>query len=124
MEEANEDVLFQMHRDLVAPHRSPNPYDDAEYTDTEDPKQYLKEHLSHINTKLEQTESIRDLSGIRTQLLAFSFVIGDSAYFGFFGQSIQTRDASAGDYRVVLTVTGNVHHGIVSVREDPILMGN
>lgn len=117
----DDETLFHMHRDLVAPHRSPRLYNDVRYSDTDDPKAFLLEHLQHIQTRLSDETRMFALNAIRSQLTAYSFVVGDEAYFGFFGEALTATEASAGTYRVLLGVEGKRYDGHVTVRQDPLL---
>ena len=114
------DLLEQMQKDLLAVQRFPNLYDNTDYSDTGDARRLLLEHLRHIATRLADAQSVRQLYSIREQLLAFSQIVGDQAFFGFYGDELTTIAAPAGQYRVILTVDGQSHTGTVSVREDPI----
>jgi photosystem II stability/assembly factor-like uncharacterized protein len=117
------DLLEQMQKDLLAIQRYPNLYDDAEYTDREDARRLLLEHLDHIGERLGEAETYRQLDSVREQLLAFSQIVGDQAFFGFYGEELTAIEASAGKYRVTLTVDGSSHAGTVRVREDPVKEG-
>ena len=54
-------------------------------------------------------------------LLFYSSIVGDRAYFGFFGEELTPIEAAAGTYRVVLHVGDESYSGRVRVREDPLL---
>ncbi len=114
------DLLEQMQKDLLAAQRFPNLYDNADYSDKDDPRGLLLDHLGHISTRLAEAQSVRQFYGFREQLLAFSQIVGDQAFFGFYGKELSTIDAPAGHYRVILTVDGRSYTGTVSLREDPI----
>jgi hypothetical protein len=114
------DLLEQMQKDLLAVQRFPNLYNNADYSDSDDSRGLLLDHLGHISTRLAEAQSVRQFYSIREQLLAFSQIVDDQAFFGFYGEELSTIDAPAGHYRVILTVDGQSYTGTVSVREDPI----
>jgi len=118
---AGEEDLGQMRKDLLAIQRYPNLYDDAEYPERDDARRLLLDHLAQINQKLAEATATREFYGVREQLLAFSQVMGDRAFFGFYGEELRDIEAPAGDYRVVITVDGQAYTGSVTIREDPLL---
>jgi hypothetical protein len=109
-----------MRKDLLAIQRYPNLYRDAEYPEVDEARELLLQHLEHIATELGTAGSHRQLFSVREQLLAYSQIVGDEAFFGFYGEELTAIEAPAGQYRVTLTVNGNSYTGTVSVREDPI----
>ncbi len=115
------EVLFHMHRDLVAPHRAPNLYEGADYPDLDDPRELLLRHLRYTRGHINRRKTLQGLTHARRHLLAYSPVVGDRAYFGFYGEQLTEIEARAGVYRVALTVGADAYLGVVSVREDPIL---
>ncbi len=117
----NAEMLFHMQRDLLAPHRSPRLYEDAEYSDRNDARRLLLDHLGHVRQKLDEAVEVGDFARVRDHLLAYSQVVGDRAYFGFFGEELTPIEAAAGTYRVVLHVGDESYSGRVTVREDPLL---
>ena len=119
----NAEVLFHMQRDLIAPHRAPSLVEDAAYPNLDDARRLLLDHLSHLRIQLDEASELRDFARVRRQLVAYSSVVGDQAYFGFFGDELAAVEAEAGTYRVMLRVGGEVYSGTVSVREDPLLDG-
>ena len=120
-ETRREEHLAQMRKDLLARQRYPSLYEDAEYPDKNDARRLLLDHLGHIRDRLDEADSVRDMFGVREQLLAYSQVVGDRAFFGFFGGELRTFVAPAGRYRVIVTVAGKDYVGSVTVREDPII---
>ncbi len=116
----NANGLDQMQKDLLARQRYPNPYEDEDYPERDDARRLLLDHLGHIETRLAQAESVRDFFQVREQLLAYSPVMGDEAFFGFYGEELRAVTAKAGRYRVVVTADGVEFVGSVSVREDPL----
>ncbi|MFT5144474.1 MAG: photosystem II stability/assembly factor-like uncharacterized protein, partial [Thalassolituus oleivorans] len=69
-------ALWHMRRDLLAPHRSPSTYDDHDYPDSGD-RAILLAHLAAIDGQIGGAGSWRQLNGARSQLMAYSFVVGD-----------------------------------------------
>jgi hypothetical protein len=108
----------------LATQRYPNLYSGAEYPNRVDPRRLLLDHLRHIETRLREAESFRDLYNVREQLLAFSQVVGDEAFFGFYGDELTAITAAAGVYRVTVTVDGRDYVGEITVREDPLVGKN
>jgi hypothetical protein len=51
-------------------------------------------------------------------------VVGDQAYFGFYGDELRNIDAPAGTYLVRAAVDGMSASGTISIREDPLRSGN
>ncbi len=58
------------------------------------------------------------------QLLAFSQVVGDRAFFGFYGVELTPVDAPPGSCRVTLHVNGRSHTGSTTIRNDPLVDKN
>jgi hypothetical protein len=110
--------LRAMRRDLMAPHRSPSPYDDIEYP-SEGDREILLAHAEAISARIENADGLRALGGARSQLLAFSFLAGDRTFEGFFGAELNARDAPAGRYRVEIAAGAHRAEGWLTVREDP-----
>ena len=119
-----EETLDGMRKDLLATQRQPNLYRDAEYPEREDSRELLLEHLRQIRGKLDEATSVRALFQVREQLLAFSHVVGDRAYFGFYGEELRDIDAPAGTYLVRVTAGDLSATGTISVREDPLRSRN
>ncbi|KPJ87605.1 MAG: hypothetical protein AMS18_14390, partial [Gemmatimonas sp. SG8_17] len=115
-----DDILEQMRKDLLAIQRYPDLYPDAEYPGMNDARTLLLDHLDHIADALEAAESFHQLFSVREQLLAYSQLVGDQAFFGFYGEELTAIEAPAGRYRVTLTVDGTGYAGTVSVRDDPL----
>ena len=114
------DVLDQMRKDLLATQRYPNRYDDADYPETNDARTLLLDHLRHIGVRLDRAATYRDLFQVREQLLAYSHVMGDRAFFGFYGEELTATTAAAARYTVTVTVDGTSYVGKVTVRDDPL----
>ena len=114
-------VLFHLARDLRAGHRAPSLFEDVEYEHLDNDKVLLLEHLDFIEDRLNEASSARQLDDIRDELVAYSILVGDEAYLGFYGEPIRTAEARAGRY--IVTVTSDEHRvqGQVEVREDPII---
>lgn len=123
--EQQQDVSYleQMRKDLLARQRYPSMFADREYPNTRDARQLLLDHLGHIRERLDSAQSVRDMFQVREQLLAYSQVAGDEAFFGFYGRELTPIVAGAGTYEVTVTVNGRDYPGTISVREDP-LKGN
>ena len=113
--------LRQMQKDLLARQRYPSLYGDVEYPNKEDARTLLLDHLGHISDRLDEAGSYRDMFAVREQLLAFSQVVGDHAFFGFYGEELRPVIAEAGRYLVTVTVDGREHLGTVTVRDDPLI---
>ncbi len=122
-ETRRDDLLVQMQKDLLATQRYPNLYEDAPYPERDGARELLMDHLRQIRQRLGDATSFRDMFRVREQLLAFSQLVGDRAFFGFYGEELTPTAAAAGDYRVTLNVDGTRYTGMISVREDP-LKGN
>ena len=118
---AQKEHLQQMKKDLLAIQRYPGIYKEMPYPDKHDAKKLLLTHLGHIQTKLNSAESYRHLHAVREQLLAFSQVVGDDAFFGFYGKALRATEAAAGNYRVILRIEGASYESRIAIREDPIL---
>jgi hypothetical protein len=118
------EILDGMRKDLLATQRQPNLYRDAEYAERENARELLLEHLRQVRTKLDEAQSVRALFQVREQLLAYSHVVGDEAYFGFYGEELREIEAPAGTYLVKVTVDGMEAKGTISLREDPLKGGN
>jgi hypothetical protein len=110
--------LRAMRRDLMAPHRSPSPYDDVEYP-SEGDREILLAHAEAITARIEEGEGVRVLGGAWSQLLAYSFLAGDRTFEGFFGAELNSREAPAGRYRVEIAAGTHRAAAWVTVREDP-----
>lgn len=113
--------LKQIQKDLLATQRYPNRYTDAVYSDLSDARQLSLDHLAAIKIQLTGGTSSRDLNNVREQLLAFSQIVGDRAFFGFYGDELNPTPASAGKYRVTVTMDGRSYAGEITVREDPLM---
>ena len=116
--------LEEMRKDLLATQRYPNLYDDADYPERDNARTLLLDHLRHIEEKLDEASSHRDMYRVREQLLAFSQVVGDRAFFGFYGEELTATEAAAGDHRVTVTVDGKDYVGKITVRDDPLKASN
>lgn len=119
-----EDHLEQMQKDLLATQRYPNVYRNAEYQDRSNARRLLLDHLQHIGDRLIDALSFQDVNQVREQLLAFSQVVGDRAFFGFYGVELTPVDAAPGSYRVTLHVNGRSHTGSTTIRNDPLVNNN
>ena len=115
-----DEVLFHMARDLRAGHRAPGLFKDIEYSHLDDDRDLLIEHLRLIEDKIKETTTAGSLSSMRNELIAYSTLIGDEAYMGYFGGTIQPVDADAGIY--IVTIKAGTHRvqGQLEVRVDPL----
>ncbi len=113
-------ILDLMKKDLLATQRYQNIYDDGEYPELDDSRVLLLDHLRQIQRKLSEAMSVSDMVGAREQLLAFSQVAGDRAFFGFFGEQLTTPRPTAGVYPISVTIDGTSYSGMVTVRNDPL----
>lgn len=78
-----------------------------------------KEILKSLQEKWEKARSDRELNSIHRELIRnFAFY---SEGHDLFGPSLDTLDAPAGEYRIVLTVGEKTLLGKIVVREDPLL---
>jgi hypothetical protein len=121
---AADEILDGMRKDLLATQRQPNLYRDAEYPERDDSRELLIEHLRQIRIKLDEANSVRAMFQVREQLLAYSHVVGDEAYFGFYGEELRNIDAPAGTYLVRVSAGELSAIGTISVREDPLRDGS
>ena len=80
--------------------------------------------MQHIGDRLIDALSFQDVNQVREQLLAFSQVVGDRAFFGFYGVELTPVDAAPGSYRVTLHVNGRSHTGSTTIRNDPLVDKN
>ncbi len=119
--ETPDEHLAQMYKDLLAPQNYPAMYRGMEYRDRDTPLGLLQEHLDATLERLERARSVRQLTQVREQLIAYSQVVGDDAFFGIFGDELTMFPATAGRYRVRLTIDGREYVGTARVREDPLL---
>ncbi len=119
-----EKILDGMRKDLLATQRQPNLYRDGKYPERDDSRELLLQHLRLIREKLDEASSVRALFQVREQLLAYSHVVGDEAYFGFYGEELRNIDAPAGMYLVRVEVDGFSAMGTIAVREDPLREGS
>ena len=87
-------------------------------------RRLLLDHLQHIGDRLKEARSFQDVNQVREQLLAFSQVVGDRAFFGFYGDELTPIDAAPGSYRVTLHVDGRSHAGSITIRNDPLVDKN
>ena len=115
-----ESAIFHMARDLRAPHRAPNLFEDTTYQNLENDRALLLEHLSFVEARIAATGSARQLDGIRDELMAYSITVGNDAYLGFYGEPISRVPAQAGRYIVTVTAGDHRAQGYVEVRNDPV----
>ncbi|MFQ5704197.1 MAG: WD40/YVTN/BNR-like repeat-containing protein [Gemmatimonadales bacterium] len=113
--------LAQMRKDLLASQRYPNLYEGEEYDNVDDAVGLLRQHLKAIKKKIEQAKSVPDFFAAREQLLAYSSVVGDRAFFGFFGEELRYHEATPGTYVVTIVADGHHASGTVRLRNDPLL---
>jgi hypothetical protein len=119
-----EEILAGMRKDLLATQRQPNLYRDGEYPELDDSRELLLQHLRLIREKLDEANSVRAFFQVREQLLAYSHVVGDQAYFGFYGEELRNIEAPAGRYLVEVRAGELSAAGTIAVREDPLRSAN
>jgi photosystem II stability/assembly factor-like uncharacterized protein len=112
--------LLQMQKDLLAPQNYPSLYRGVEYANREDALALLRRHMEVTMERLASARNVRQLTAARDQLIAFSQVVGDEAFFGIYGQELTMHEAAAGRYVVRISVDGRDYVGSVEVREDPL----
>ena len=124
MQNANQEQLFHMARDLRAGHRAPTLFTGKEYPNMDSDQGILLDHLEYIEELLLVAVSARSLNNIRSHLLHYSFLVGDEVYMGFYGDPITDLEASPGTYQVRLQAGNRTAQGLVQVREDPLKAGH
>jgi len=117
------DALRVMAQDILAAHRSPDPYEEIEYPPMSEYTKVLLAHLDGVEGELESAASPDDLNSVRDQLTNFSQVVGDKAFFGFFGEPVRPIEADPGTYRVNVQVDGKTVRGPLHLRSDPMTDG-
>ena len=116
----DDEILAGMRTDLLAVQRYPSLYDSLAYPNKDDARRLLLDHLGHVETKLAEAETVDDFFDVREQLLSYSFVVGDEAYMGFYGEELRPIQAAPGTYRVTVTAGPHTATGTTAVRLDPI----
>lgn len=116
-------LLAQMRKDLLATQRYPQLYDDADYGNKNDVKGLLLTHLGFIREHLERAVSVKEFFDVREQLLAYSGIVGDEAYMGFYGRELRNTQAAPGAYRVTVKAAGRSATAALHVRADPMTDG-
>jgi photosystem II stability/assembly factor-like uncharacterized protein len=119
-------MVKEMYKDLLAVQRYPRLYDNEKYKHTSNPelKPVLQEHLNFVAKALRKAKSVRDFFNVREHLLAYSQLVGDQAYMGFYGKELRMIKAKAGSYRVTVKAAGKSASDILAVREDPARTGH
>lgn len=117
-------ILGHMRKDLLATQRYPQLYKDKDYGNRDDVKALLVTHLDFIREKIGEAETVRDFYNIREQLLAYSGIVGDSAYTGFYGVELRKTKAAPGAYRITVKANGREQSQTLHVRADPMDKGN
>ena len=114
-------ALKEMRKDLLATQRYPRLYEDEEYKHeaSTELKPVLLEHLEFVKKYLSKAETVRDFFRVREHLLAYSQIVGDKAYMGFYGKELRMITAKPGAYRVTVKVPGKSMSRILTVRDDP-----
>ncbi len=121
VEATRDTALLRTHRlDLIAHGRFPGLFRDVEYSDQDDPRTLLLDHLDAVTERLEEASSIQALSGLRSQLMSYSLFLGDDVFFGLYGDPPSGTVAPAGTYRVRIAGSVGTVEGTLSVRDDPI----
>ncbi|MFK7831185.1 MAG: WD40/YVTN/BNR-like repeat-containing protein [Congregibacter sp.] len=113
------DLLEHMQKDLLATQRYPQLYKDEQYPNLTDAKQLLLDHLRLVRAGIKDAETVRDFFDAREQLIAYSGIVGDQAYFGFYGSELRTSMAAPGRYRVTVKAGSREQSQILRVRADP-----
>lgn len=116
------DLLEHMRKDLLATQRYPQLYEE-EYSDRTDAQMLLLEHLKFVRSHIKDAKTVSDFFKAREQLLAYSGIVGDRAYFGFYGSELRTTRAAPGTYRVTVKAIGREMGQIFNVRTDPMDSG-
>lgn len=114
-------MMKEMQKDLLAIQRYPNLYKDETYKHTAEKayKPILLEHLGFVEKALKKAESVRDYFDVREHLLAYSQIVGDKAYMGFYGEELRMVDAKPGKYRVTVSAAGQKQSAVLTVQDDP-----
>ncbi len=115
------ELLGHMQKDLLATQRYPQLYEDEDYSNRDDARGLLLDHLGLIRARIDDAASVRDFYRAREQLLAYSGIVGDRAYFGFYGRELRPERAAPGTYRVTVRANGREQSRMLVVRADPML---
>jgi hypothetical protein len=84
-------------------------------------REVLLAHLDGVEREFEEASSAEELNDVRSQLLRFSPVGGDKAFFGFYDEPITPTEATPGTYRVEVRVGDRTVTGPLRLRKDPML---
>jgi hypothetical protein len=114
-------ALQVMAQDVLAAHRAPDQYEEVEYPPMDSYREVLLAHLDGVERELEEASSAEELNDVRSQLLRFSPVVGDKAFFGFYDEPITPTEATPGTYRVEVRVGDRTVTGPLRLRKDPML---
>ncbi|MEM1188296.1 MAG: hypothetical protein AAGI72_07205 [Pseudomonadota bacterium] len=115
------ELLGHMQKDLLATQRYPQLYEDESYRNRDDAKRLLLDHLALVKERIADAQSVRDFYRAREQLLAYSGIVGDRAYFGFYAGELRAATAEPGTYRVTVEANGREASALLTVRADPML---
>lgn len=115
------EALQVMAQDVLAAHRAPDQYEDIEYPPMASYREVLLAHLDGVEGELNDASSSEDLNDIRSQLIRFSQVVGDKAFFGFYDDPLAPTEANPGTYRVEVQADDTTVTGPLRVRKDPML---
>ena len=115
------ELLGHMRKDLLATQRYPQLYEDEDYGDRDDVKGLLLTHLDLVRDRLGDAETVRDFYSVREHLLAYSGIVGDQAYTGFYGRELRNSKAVPGAYRVKVRANGREQSQTLHVRADPMV---
>lgn len=115
------EALRVMAQDILATHRSPTEYEDIDYPPMSSYREVLLAHLDGVEQDLNEASSYEDLNAVRDQLMYFSQVGGNKAFFGFYDEPLSLTDAEAGTYRVEIEAGDHTLSGPLRVRKDPML---
>ncbi len=82
-------------------------------------KSDLQTLLTNIENDLSKAGNLRDLNGVRSELVENFNAYAEGK--PFFGERLSFHEAEAGRYKVTVEVAGKTASGFVEVREDPML---
>ncbi len=83
-------------------------------------KGLLLTHLGFVLDHLKKADTVREFFQVREHLLAYSGIVGDEAYMGFYGRELRSKKASPGAYRITVAASGVEKSTILHVRADPM----
>ncbi len=123
-ETSEADMLLVLAKDLLADHRAPDEYEDANYGPMRDARAVLRTHLDHVAKALDEAATADEFNDVRGQLVRFAPLMGDEIYLDrVYGVPLAEEEAGAGTYHVEVMVDGTAVQGTVHVRDDPMRGG-